>query len=247
MMKRLRQFAVAATCLAGIGLASAAPAAAEDYTREEIEQIIHAYLMDHPEVIIEAVRALEARQQAEAQEQQRQTLVTLRPDIVDGPSTMVAGNPDGDITLVEFFDYRCGYCKRVAPSIMTLVEADPGLRLAMMEFPILGEQSVYAARAALASVEQNRYWEMHAALINFRGDFTEETIRAIAVSVGLDDDKLIADMASPEIDAVINRNYELAQALQINGTPAFIIGSQVVPGAISLEALQQLIADERQG
>lgn len=247
MKTRFRQLVATTLCAAGLGLAVAAPAMAEDFTQEEIEQIVHNYLMENPEVILQAVQALQDRQDAAAAERQAEQLVALRDDLVNGSSTMVVGNPDGDVTLVEFFDYRCGYCKRVAPSVMTLVEDDPGLRFAMMEFPILGEESVYAARAALAAAEQDMYWEMHAALINFRGSYTEDAIRAIGADIGLNVDRLIADMGGPEIDAIINRNYELAEALGINGTPAFIVGETLVPGAISLEALQALIAEERQG
>ena len=247
MRTHIRRLAVATLCAAGLGLAVAQPAAAEDFSREEIETIIYDYLMDHPEVILEAVNRLQERQQAEEAERQRQNLVGLRDDIVDGASTMVAGNPDGDVTLVEFFDYRCGYCKRVAPAILTLAEQDPGLRFAMMEFPILGEESVYASRAALAAAKQDMYWEMHAAMIQFTGSFNEATIRAIAADVGLDVDRLMIDMRSPEIQSVIDRNYELAQALGINGTPAFIVGDTVVPGAVSLEALRDLVEAERNG
>jgi protein-disulfide isomerase len=247
MRIQIRQLAAGALCAAGLGLAAAAPAAAEDFSRDEIETIIYDYLMEHPEVILEAVNRMQERQRAEEAELQRQNLVGLRDDILDGASTMVAGNPDGDVTLVEFFDYRCSYCKRVAPAILTLAEDDPGLRFAMMEFPILGDESVYASRAALAAAKQGMYWEMHAAMIQFAGSYNEQTVRAIAADVGLNANRLIADMASPEIDSVINRNYELAQALGINGTPAFIVGDTVVPGAVSLEALQDLIDAERNG
>lgn len=247
MKTHFRQLLATSLCAIGLSFAVAAPASAEDFSQDEIEQIIYNYLMENPEVILQAVQALQDRQDAATAARQAEQLVALRDDLVNGPSTMVVGNPDGDVTLVEFFDYRCGYCKRVAPSVMTLVEEDPNLRFAMMEFPILGEESVYAARAALAAAEQNMYWEMHAALINFRGSYTEDSIRAIGADIGLDADRLIADMESPEIDAIINRNYELAEALGINGTPAFIVGETLVPGAISLEALQDLIAEERQG
>ena len=247
MKTRFRQLLATSLCAVGLSLAVAAPVSAEDFSQDEIEQIIYNYLMENPEVILQAVQALQDRQDAATAARQTEQLVALRDDLINGPSTMVVGNPDGDVTLVEFFDYRCGYCKRVAPSVMTLVEEDPNLRFAMMEFPILGEESVYAARAALAAAEQDMYWEMHTALIDFRGSYTEDSIRAIGADIGLDADQLIADMQNPEIDAIINRNYELAEALGINGTPAFIVGEILVPGAISLEALQELIAEERQG
>jgi protein-disulfide isomerase len=211
----LSSLGAAAFGLAALGLAGARPATAEEFTTEQIEQIVHDYIMAHPEVILEAVQAMQARQDAEAAARAAENLVQLREEVVGGPTTMVAGNPDGDVTLVEFFDYRCTYCRRVAPDVMALIDADAGVRFAMKEFPILGEESVYAARAALAAAKQDMYWEMHLALIDFRGTFDED--------------------------------YELAQALGINGTPAFIVGDTIVPGAISLDALQDLIDQARQG
>jgi protein-disulfide isomerase len=247
MMTRFRLLPISLLAAAASVSAVASPASAEDFSRAEIEQIVHDYLMAHPEVILEAVQALQARQEAEAAARAAANLAQLRDDIFGGPATMIAGNPDGDVTLVEFFDYRCGYCRRVAPDVLALIQRDSGVRFAMKEFPILGEESVYASRAAIAAAAQDMYWEMHLALLNFRGTYDEDSIRAIAADLGMDPDRLVADMASSQVDAVINRNYELAQALGINGTPAFIVGDTIVPGAISLQALQQLIAEERQG
>lgn len=247
MKTRLWHLLLSVLCVAGLAFASAAPSMADDFTEEEIQQIIHDYLMDNPEVILEAVQSMQARQEAETAAQQTENLVALRDDIIGGPSTIIAGNPNGDVTLVEFFDYRCSYCRRVAPAVMTLVEQDPGVRFAMKEFPILGEESVYAARAALAADRQNMYWEMHTALIDFRGNYNEQTIRALANDLGMNADKLIVDMGGPDITAIIEQNYQLAQQLGINGTPAFIVGNTIVPGAISLEAMQDLIEQARQG
>lgn len=247
MFTRPRLFLNTLLGAAAVAAAVMSPAAADDFTREEIEQIVRDYIMEHPEVILEAVQAMQARQEAEEAAQAAANLAQLRDDIIAGPSTMVAGNPEGDVTLVEFFDYRCGYCRRVAPDVMTLIEEDSGIRLAMMEFPILGEESMVAARAALAADKQDMYWEMHLELLNFRGTYDADSIRAIAADLGMNPDRLIADMASPDVDAMINRNYELAQALGINGTPAFIVGQTIVPGAISLQALQDLIEQAREG
>ncbi|MGF1623851.1 MAG: DsbA family protein [Alphaproteobacteria bacterium] len=247
MSSRLRLLAVSTLCAVGLGAGIDRSAVAEDFSKEEIEQIVRDYLMEHPEVILDAVQAMQDRQAAEEAAMQAQNLARLREEVIGGSSTMIAGNPDGDVTLVEFFDYRCSYCRRVVPALTALIEADSGIRFAMKEFPILGEESVYAARAALAAANQDSYWEMHLALIDFRGTYDETSVRAIAADLGLDPDQLIADMTSPEVDAAINTNYELAQALGINGTPAFIIGDVIVPGAISLEAMQDLIDQARQG
>jgi protein-disulfide isomerase len=220
MMTRFRLLPISLLAAAASVSAVASPASAEDFSRAEIEQIVHDYLMAHPEVILEAVQALQARQEAEAAARAAANLAQLRDDIFGGPATMIAGNPDGDVTLVEFFDYRCGYCRRVAPDVLALIQRDSGVRFAMKEFPILGEESVYASRAAIAAAAQDMYWEMHLALLNFRGTYDEDSIRAIAADLGMDPDRLVADMASSQVDAVINRNYELAQALGINGTSA---------------------------
>ncbi len=237
---------IGAVCTAAIiGFTAAVPAVAEDFSRDEIEQIVYEYLLEHPEVILEAVSVLEQRQAAEEAERQSQALASLSEDIFGGDSTMVAGNPDGDVTIVEFFDYRCSYCKRVAPAVMALVEEDAGIRLGMKEFPILSEDSMYAARAALAAEEQGLYWEMHVALMDHRGEYTQDVVVAIANSVGLDSERMLADMTSPEIDAIIAKNYELAQLLGISGTPAFVIGDTVVPGAIDIDTMRDLIAEAR--
>ena len=250
MTTRFRLLLASTLCAAGLGLgvfSFAQQAAAEDFSREEIEQIVRDYLMENPQVILDAVQAMQARQAAEEAALQAENLVRLREHVVGGPATMIVGNPDGDVTLVEFFDYRCSYCRRVAPAVMSLIESDPGIRIAMKEFPILGAESVYASRAALAAANQDMYWEMHVALMDFGGTYDETSIREIAADLDMDEDQLIADMTSPEVDAAINQNYELAQTLGINGTPAFIVGDTVVPGAVSLETLQDLIDEARQG
>ena len=159
----------------------------------------------------------------------------------------VAGNPDGDVTLVEFFDYHCAYCKRMRGPVMTVLEEDPGLRVVFKEFPILGPDSVVAARAALTSRNQNpdKYVEFHTALMSTRGRLTQPRILAIARDVGFDAERLETDMDSPEVTATIRRNLALARALGITGTPSLVIGTQLVPGAVSLRTLRQLIAQAR--
>ncbi len=212
-----------------------------------LEQTIHQYLLDHPDVMLEVLDVLRARQQATAAENARANLAAHRDELVNDPASPVAGNPDGDVTLVEFFDYHCAYCKGVLKTVMTVLDEDPGLRMVFKEFPILGADSVAAARAALASRNQDadKYVEFHTALMSTRGRLTQPRILAIARDVGFDAERLEADMASPEITKAIERNLALAQALGINGTPSFVIGDQLIPGAVDLDALKQLIAQAR--
>lgn len=238
-----------ATSLA-LGLIAVAPlpAVADTFdakAQQEIRDIVKAYLMEHPEVIIEAVQGLEARQEAQRAEQAKGQIGTLRAQLLRDPRDQVLGNPDGDVTLVEFFDYRCGYCKQAQPILMELIKADPKLRVVLKEFPILGPDSVLATRAAIASVPQGKYAAFHEALINTRGALGEDKIMEVAKAVGLDTTRLKADMAKAEIATQIDDAHTLAEKLAINGTPTFIIGENLVPGAVDLDTLQKLVAEAR--
>ena len=215
--------------------------------RAEIEMIVREYLREHPEIIVESLEILQAREEADAAELQRLQLVERADEIFNAPSTPVLGNPDGDVTLVEFFDYQCGYCKRVLDVVYDLKEEDGNLRVVFKEFPILGPASVTAARASLASQEQGLYSEFHHALMAYRGTMSDDVIFGLAEDVGLDVDQLRTDMESPEISAEISANLSLAQAIGIRGTPAFVIGDRVIPGAVGADVLERLIAEERQG
>jgi protein-disulfide isomerase len=232
--------AVAAVPLRPAGAAELAPE-----QRREIESIIHDYLLQHPEVLIEAMRAAEEKVKTEAGEKAKQALVARRSEIFDDPGTPVGGNPKGDATLVEFFDYRCPYCKQVQPRLKELLAGDQQLRIAYKEFPILGSVSVAAARAALAAHRQSKYEAFHDAMMAASGQITEDTVYQIAGAVGLDVDRLKRDMSSPQIDAALKANHALAEALDISGTPGFVIGDQIVPGAIELSSLRDLVAGAR--
>jgi len=156
----------------------------------------------------------------------------------------VGGNPKGDITVVEFFDYNCGYCKRVAPTVSAVLNNDPNVRIVYKEFAILGPQSLVAARAALAAKRQGKYHEFHDAMMSAEqadGDSVTATARAL----GLDYEKLVKDMEDPKITEQLERNYRLATALGINGTPAFVIGDRLVPGAVDETTMMEIIAAER--
>jgi protein-disulfide isomerase len=213
--------------------------------RAQVEEIVREYLLNNPEIIVEAIEKLEARQRQAQQADQRSAIAAHREQLQRDADAPVAGNPNGDVTMVEFFDYRCPYCKQVAPTVAQLLKEDGKLRFVFKELPILGPDSVVAARAALAANAQGKYMAMHSALLRYRGTYDEATVMRIATEAGLDTARLRADMAKPEIEAMIDRNRGLARALSVTGTPAFIVGDKVVPGAANLETLRTLIAEAR--
>src|SRR5947208_1294384 len=221
---------------------------AADFTpdqRKAIESIIHDYLTKNPDVLLDALQAAEDKMKGDAKDKAAQALSTRRREIFEDPDTPVAGNPNGDVSLVEFFDYRCPYCKQVEPSLDALLSEDRQLRLVYKEFPVLGPESVSAARAALAARKQDKYDAMHHALMTLKGQIDEAALFRAASSVGLDVERLKRDMAAPDIDRMLKANGSLAAALDIRGTPGFVIGNEIVPGAISLDALKGLNAPAR--
>ena len=217
---------------------------AEPSDVEEIERIVREYLLREPEVIYEAIQELQLRRETVEREQRQAAIVERRDDIFENPSDPVVGNPDGDVTLVEFFDYRCGYCRQMAPAMQGLIAQDENLRVVLKEFPILGPDSVVAARAALAAKIQGEYGPFHFALMD-ADHLTAESVLQMAAEHGLDPVRLEEDMESEEVLRQIDENIELAQSLGITGTPSFIVGDTLVPGAISIAQLNQLIVDER--
>jgi protein-disulfide isomerase len=224
--------------------------AAPDTTanRAAIEQIVREYLMAHPEVLVEALTAYQEKQEAAQADAQRQALVSRQDELFKNPTSPVVGNPQGDVTLVEFFDYQCGYCKSVHADVRRLLDSDGKVRLVLKEFPILGPASLTASRAALAAQKQGKYDALHNALMENRGQLDDDKIMRIAGSVGgLDLERLKKDMQAPEIQASLEKNLRLAQELNIRGTPAFVIGDQIMPGAIDLERMRMMVAEERNG
>ena len=221
---------------------------AADFTPEQrkaIETIIHDYLTKNPDVLLDALLAAEDKIKGDARDKAAQALSTRRREIFDDPETPFVGNPKGDVSLVEFFDYRCPYCKQVEPALEALIGEDRQLRLVYKEFPVLGADSVTASRAALAAKKQGKYDALHRALMLLKGQINEAGVLKTAESVGLDVERLKRDMASPEIDRALKTNTELAEALDIRGTPGFVIGNEIVPGAIDLATLKQMIANAR--
>jgi protein-disulfide isomerase len=226
---------------------AARPMSSQAAELDEFEQRVREYLLKNPEVIMEALQILQQRQRAAEAENLKRTIAERGEEILHDPAAPVGGNPAGEVTLVEFFDYNCPYCRRVAPTVAELEQADPDLRLVYKEFPILGPGSQFAARAALASQRQGKYVPFHNALMQATEQVTEEAVMATARKVGLDTEQLTADMQDPAIQGAIGRNLQLANALGITGTPSFIIGDEVVPGAVDLRTLQSLIERARRG
>ncbi len=238
-------FALACTFLAIAPAGSLGAAEISPEQRKAIEAIIHDYLMQNPDVLIDALREAEAKANSEADVKAAQVLRDRRHEVFDDPATPVGGNPQGDVTVVEFFDYRCPYCKQVHPAIQKLLDQDRKLRFVYKEFPVLGEQSDIAAHAALAARLQGRYEAFHNAMMAAKGQITEDQVYRIAGSIGLDVDRLKRDMTDPEIERALSANKSLAKALDLRGTPGFVIGDHIVPGAIDLDALKTMVADAR--
>jgi protein-disulfide isomerase len=230
--------------IAGLPAHSAEVPAAQ---RQAIEEIIHDYLTQNPEVVVEALRNAKEKLQRDAEAKAEKALNDRRSEIFDDPATPVGGDAEGDVTIVEFFDYRCPYCKQVEPSLEALLKEDHKLRFVYKEMPVLGAPSVAAAHAALAAQRQGKYEAFHTAMMAAKGQITEDTVLKVADSVGLDIDRLKQDMTAPDIEEAIKKNLALAEALNITGTPGFIIGGKIVTGALDLDALKNRIADARKG
>jgi protein-disulfide isomerase len=224
--------------------ATAADAPMNDAQKAAVEGVVHDYLLKHPEIIIQAVEAYQANMQADKEKAAKEALTKRGEDLLRDPATQVAGNKSGECAIVEFFDNQCPYCQANEPEIQKLLKDDPKVKLVLKEFPILGPVSLVASKAALASVKQGKYAEFHAALLAHRGHYEKaNVVDEIAKSVGLDLDKLHKDMESPEIQAEIDKNLDLGRALDISGTPGFVIGDQIIGGASSVDDLKKYVAD----
>ncbi len=244
----LRSIAAAAVLSSALLAAAAAPVCAADFSADDrgaIEKIVREYLITHPEVLVEAMQALETRQQAATEVKTRAALKENRDEIFNDFASPVGGNPKGDVTVVEFFDYNCGYCKAVHNDALKLVKDDGRIRYVYKEFPILGPGSVTAAKAALAARAQGKYVEAHNALMGHRGRLDDSTILRLVGELGLNMDKLKADMESAAVTRTVEKNLALADKLGVRGTPAFVIGDALSPGAIKLDEMKRMVAEAR--
>jgi len=219
--------------------------------RGEIEHIIRDYLVSHPEVLQEAMSELEKRQTAAEEEKHKAAVKQYSKALFYSPRQVVLGNPNGNVNFVEFFDYNCGYCKHAMDDMLTLLKDDPKLRVVLKEFPVLGPGSVEAARVAIAVRMQDKtgqkYLQFHKELLGGRGAANKERALAVAKDVGMDMARIEKDMASPEVKATMEENFKLAEALGLNGTPSYVVGDNVIVGAIGLKGLEEKINTARCG
>ena len=213
--------------------------------RQEIVAIIREALKSDPSLLRDGILALKAEEEDRAKVEAGAALADSGPALLHDAADATLGNPAGDVTVVEFYDIRCPYCRRVEPTLAQLLQQDPRVRLVIKEFPILGPSSVLGARALLAAQRQGGYDRLHAALMRESAGPTDESLRADAKALGLDWARLQRDMADPAIGRKIDDNLALAHRLGIEGTPAFVIGETIVPGAVSLADLKRAVAAAR--
>lgn len=220
-------------------------ASAGELSEARIKELVYEAIRENPDIIMEAVAILQQRED-EAQASATQSILSdQRMALERDPNAPVLGNPDGDVTVVEFFDYNCPYCKRAMTEVQALLEADADVRLVYREWPVLGEGSVFASRAALAARAQGKYEEFHWALMGARGRVEEVSVLRIAGEVGLDLERLKADMQSPEVEEHLATSMQLAQTLGFNGTPSFVIGNALLPGFVEQAQLQEIVDESR--
>jgi protein-disulfide isomerase len=249
-----RQFSRLMTSIAVLGAllvtasAMAQSGALSEPQKKAVEQIVRDYLIANPEVIQEAVVELERRQQEAQKRSQKGALESERQTLLHSPRGNVVGNQNGDVTLVEFFDYNCGYCKRALADVRTLMKSDPKLRVVLKDFPVLGPDSVEASRVGLAVKQQisgDRLFDYHARLMETRGRVNGERALAVAKEMGLDMARLQKDLDHAEVRTALQENMMLGDKLGLTGTPAFVVGDEVIFGAVGLEPLRKVVASVR--
>ena len=235
-----------------LGLPTASHAQSfNDAQRSEIQKIIKYYLVANPELLEEMSAELQKRQAVAEAEKHRAAVQRNAELIFNSPRGVVVGNRDGDVNFVEFFDYNCGYCKHAMADMLTLMKSDPKLRVVLKEFPVLGPSSVEAAQVGIALRMQDptgkKYFDFHQKLLNGRGQADKARAMAAAKEAGADMARLEKDMTSPEISATLNENFKLAEDMGLNGTPSYVIGKDVVVGAVGAEGLAKKISQARCG
>jgi protein-disulfide isomerase len=224
--------------------ATAAPAA-DLPNKQALDEAIRSYLLEHPEVLVESLQKYEEKERVSQERASAEALLVHKDRIFNHPMTPITGNPNGDVTVVEFFDYQCGYCKRTMQNVLDLQKEDPKIRFVWKELPILGPVSEFAARGAMAAKKQGKYLEYHVAVMSARGQLTPDMVLKRAAAAGIDVERLKHDMDDPEIAKYLSENLQLAHQIGINGTPGFIIGGKLVPGAIDKDQMKKLVAEAR--
>jgi protein-disulfide isomerase len=245
-MSVLRRLSVSALSLAVIACpialaADPAPALSPDQATA-VQKLIHDYLLNNPKVLIEAIEHADEASKTDAETAAKTEIVNRREELNNDPTSPVLGNPNGDVTVVEFFDYRCPYCKATEPDMVKLLEQDKKVRLVLKDFPILGKESVFASRVALAVQKHGKYAEFYKAMFAQKTPVTDESTLEIVKSIGLDPAAVQKESESADIDPLIKHNYDLAKAIGADGTPAFIIGDTLIPGLVTLDQLKSQVA-----
>lgn len=249
LLSRLQRLGLAALSLAAVAISPASAQTFGPAQKEEIGRIVREYLLAHPEVIQESIAELERRQAETQKTAQTAAIRETKDALVNSSHGNVVGNPAGDVTLVEFFDYNCGYCKQALADIQTLMKADPKLKVVLKDLPVLGPESLEASRIALAVKAQlsgDKLFEYHTRLLATRGRVGTERAVSLARDMGLDVARLQRDAGGTEVAAALDENRRLSEKLGINGTPAFIIGEEVIPGAVGAGPLREAIKSVRQ-
>lgn len=247
-VKKLMVSAMALAVMAGPATAHAAEAPKAPFNEEQkaaLEDFVRDFIMNNPEVLIESVNKMREAEVKKQDEAAKSALETKKDFFYNNPQLPSVGNPKADITVVEFFDYNCGYCKHALDTVKKNVENDKNVRFVFIDLPILSPQSETAAKWALAANKQGKYWEYYQALLESTAPKSDENLADIAKSVGLDVERLKKDAASDEVSAIIAANHEAARALNVSGTPAFVIGDEIVRGYMEYEGMKSVIADQR--
>ncbi len=247
----IRRYLIAAATAAAT--LAAAPAQADGLTdmteaeREAFRTEVRAYLLENPEVIFEAIQILEQRRMEAAAMADVELVRANQEALFNDGYSFVGGNPEGDVTIVEFLDYRCGYCKRAHPHVQELLKRDTNVRYVIKEFPILGPESISAARVAMAALELDpaKYAALHDELMTYKGNMTEQVALRMAGTLGYDIGAIKEAAADPSIEEKIALNYQLAETLGINGTPSFIVGTEIIRGYLPVEDLLGAVQDAR--
>lgn len=249
-MKRawLKRAGLALVGILGMAMANANAQAPQNRTDADIEKLVREYILNNPEVIVEALQTLERRHEEQVAANQQRQIQANEEILHASDHQMVIGNPEGDVTLIEFFDYNCGFCRQTLATVEALIEQDPKIKVILKEFPVLGPGSQEAARVSIAAskIAPEKYKALHTQLLSARGQVNEREALALSADLGIDTDKLQSLAQTPQVEEAIGEVYQLATDLGINGTPSFIIGNELIPGAVELDILQQKISAMRE-
>lgn len=244
----MSRFNLLAIVVLALSMSSSLAEASEPFSDAQelsIENIARGVILKNPEIVMQAAQAFQEQQQAERANKSADAVKKNNAQLLENPSDPTAGSKNGDVTLVEFFDYNCGYCKKAHEPLTELLRTDKAVRVVFKEYPILSESSQLAAKAALAAHKQGKYLLMHNALMEYKGSVTLDSIKQMATASGINVDRMLAEMDSADTAAVLSANLELGKSIGATGTPTFVIAEKVVPGAMGLEEMRALVSEAR--